>query len=87
MSYILVININYLMSRLYLTFIYSYLKVSFKVSLNVISLEINTVYPVFSWSPYFRGFRVWTFVRENNMTVKSANTVVLLRLNLKSAKI
>ena len=42
--------------------------------------------PVFFRSPYFRGFRGWTSVRQNNMTVKSANTVVQLRLNLKSAK-
>ena len=36
----------------------------------------STVYPVFSRAPYFRGFRGWSSVRENNMTAKSANTVV-----------
>ena len=36
---------------------------------------------------FFRGFRGWTSLRENNMTAKSVNTVVKLRLNLKSAKI
>ena len=30
----------------------------------------------FSRSPYFRSFRGWYSVRENNMTTKSANTVV-----------
>ena len=36
----------------------------------------HTVYPFFSRLPYFRGIHGLTSVRENNMTAKSANTVV-----------
>ena len=35
----------------------------------------STVYPFFSRSPYFRGFRGCPSFRENNMTAKSANII------------
>ena len=34
---------------------------------------MDTVYPFFSRSPYFRGFHGWPSFRENKMTAKSAN--------------